>query len=133
MNEQLEQNMVNYLLCLRDEAHLSQNDIAIRSDGIGGALVLEQRAVMAADRTPADFYSRLKELSDHLRAITIESSSLHTSKQYISEPINGALSRVHDAICILESINEAYLNEFNLDVKLNGAVESLKGLNGKPD
>lgn len=129
MNEQLEQNMVNYLLCLRGEAHLSQNDITIRSDGLGGARVLEQRAETAVDRTPADFYSRLKELSDHLRAITIESSSLHTSKQYISEPINGALSRVHDAICILET----YLNEFNLDVKLNGAVETLKGLNRKPD
>ncbi|EIE5864408.1 TPA: dynamin family protein [Vibrio alginolyticus] len=151
MNEQLEQNMINYLLRLRDEAHLSQNDIAIRSDGIGGACVLDQRAVsrieksplnasavniaaymMAVGRTPADFYSKLKELSDQLGATTMESSSLNTSKQYISEQINSALSRVHDAIGILESSNEAYLNELNLDVKLNGAVESLKGLNRKP-
>lgn len=151
MKEQLEQMMIDYLLLLRYKADLSQNDVANRSNGVGGARLLDQRAVsrieksplktttegiaaymIAVGQTPADFYSKLKELSDQLGVTTMALSLQNTSKQYIAEQINGALSRVRDAIGILESSNESYLKELNLDVKLNGAVENLKGLNRKP-
>ena len=151
MNRKLSEQMSEYLLSIRENAKLSQQDVATRSNFIGTKCHLDQRAVSRLEKDPLsttainiaaymnalgreekDFYDKIKEITSQLEATTVGQIPETQSNNQITEHIESALDRVTRATRILTTHSSSYLQELNLENKLLSAKENLKGLYRKP-
>lgn len=143
----LSEHMRTFLLKLREDSKLSQEEVSKRSGMIEGKFILDQKTVSRIEKKPLDgdtfkVAAYMSAIGSSLDAFTKEIQSFiektrgnvmdQVTKFQDAELIDNTMVKVEEAKAMLRKLNHAYLNETSLEQGLDSAVSNLQGLKRKP-
>lgn len=146
--ETLEEQLKAFLIAKRDEAGLSQSDVAARSEVFGMGRLLDQRAVSRIEQaplssdalkiaaymtavgcTPTDYFNELSRLTIQEETDPNMATTQHSG---IHEKLAQAHARLEQAQAIIAAAKDTYIGSLQLGETFERSHALLNGLQRKP-